>query len=141
MNLILEKAALYGFNSRALTERDFYSICERERIGVEWVNEEVSWYMTLNYRPYIVLPKCIYGLPLLFKQFHELGHHIAHHGLEPDVAFFHGDEDTKAELEADALALIALIPLKDLRSPRLDDSRYARQIVNERRRLYFLYGV
>lgn len=140
MKIILENLKPWGFNERQLTETDFYSICEREGIEIIWSQEKYSFYFTALGVHCIVLPKRLKGLKLLFAAFHELGHYFAHSGHEP-AALFNGLTQTKDECEADAIALIALMPRNRLKELAwLDGSRYGCGLYNERLRLYFLYG-
>lgn len=131
----------HGVGSRPLGEDDFYRICEKENIGIIWSDEKFSFTFTDGELQFIVLPKRERGLKLLFSAFHELAHCIAHAGETPAV-MWQGFFNDKNEAEADAAALVALIPLSHLgRVDFLDGSRIARKIYNERLRIYFLYGI
>ena len=76
--------------------------------------------------------------------FHELSHHFLHGGRDKTQAYFLGLLETKNEFEADALAVIALIPLSALKSFDFleeNPNRYAKKIYKDRQKVYFLYGV
>jgi Zn-dependent peptidase ImmA (M78 family) len=141
MKLLLKNLEKYGLGDRPLTEDDFFNICSIEGIEIIWSDGKHAFYFSLQGKHFIVLPKRRRGLKMLFAMYHELGHYAAHIGDEPDVAFLDLTH-TKQELEADAVALVALIPkhmLKELAF--LDGSRYGSHLYNERVRLYFLYGI
>lgn len=144
MKYSLEKLKKYGFNERQLSADDFYNICEVENITIIEMETSTSFYMTANNKSFIILKKNLRGLRRNFTQFHELAHHFLHGGRGITGAFYFGLLDNTQELEADALALIALIPLPELKSYEfLEDhpNRYAVKLFRERQRLYFLYGV
>jgi Zn-dependent peptidase ImmA (M78 family) len=143
MKYILNGLSKYDIGLRPLTEDDFYRICEAENIEVVWSDKKFSFYLAdPEFDIYcITLPKRRKGLRLLYEMFHELGHHFMHVGSEPAAAFS-GLTNTKDELEADAIALVALIPRSKLKEMAfLDGSRLGDHLYNERLRLYFLYGI
>lgn len=112
-----------GLDVRPLTEEDFFEICRREEITVLEEQVPTSFYMRCDNVPVIVLKKSEGGLRRLFSAFHELGHHFLHGGESDSLALFRGPRTSKAELEADAFAAIALCPLTALQSFRwLDDN-------------------
>lgn len=142
MKTILEKMRAFGVGARPLGERDFYNICEEQGIQIVWSNEEFSFCFADGDIKVIVLPKRIRGLKMLLAGFHELAHLLGGHAGETPSVMWKGFFDNKNEAEADAMALIALIPLSHLgRIDFLDGSRVAKKIYNERLRLYFLYGI
>ena len=143
MNFSLEKLKKYDFNRRILTETDFYRICAGEKIKVLELDVSASFYMSVSNESFIVLSKKLKGLKRTFVMFHELSHHFLHGGTDAASAFYFGLLESKNEFEADALALIALIPIEALESfDFLDDhpNRYARKLYKDRQRLNFLYG-
>lgn len=143
MKLLLLRIAIYGFNQRFLTEEDFYKICEAEGIEIIWSDKKFSWYMTVESVPFIVLPRRARGLKLLFKMFHELAHHFRHYGELPTQVYFHELLDNKDEMEADAIATIALVPKHGLDSyDFLEEhpNKFARRIYEDRKKVEFLYG-
>lgn len=141
MKILLEKLKPLGFNGRVLTEKDFHAICEKENILINWSNRKYSFYFSAFGQSCVTLPKRLKGLKLLFAMFHELGHHFAHVGDDP-VVMWKDMPHQKDEFEADAIALIAMMPINLLREMAfLDGSRYGGKLWNERMRLYFLYGI
>jgi Zn-dependent peptidase ImmA (M78 family) len=130
----------YGIGSRPMTEDDFYRICEHEGIEVLQSPEKFSFYFTMLDHHFIVLPKRRKGLKLIYAMFHELGHFAMHVGSEPNAAFLNGH--SKDEAEADAIALIAMVPRSKLKELAfLDGSRFGHHLYNERLRLFFLYDI
>ena len=141
MKLLLRGVEAYGIGKQAQTEEDFHRIAEAEGIEVIWSKEKFSFYFTMLGHHFIVLPKRRHGLKLLFAMFHEFGHYFAHVGDDPQVAFL-SDAHTKDEAEADAVALVALMPKHEIMSNAFfDGSRFGGQLYNERVRLHFLYGI
>ncbi len=144
MNLSLEKLEKYGFNHRILTEDDFYRICESEAIKVLELDAPTSFYFCASGQFFIVLQKKLKGLRKTFAMFHELSHHFLHGGRTIESAFFFGMLESKNEFEADALALIALLPIFQLKNfDFLDEhpNRFARKLYKDRQQLNFLYGI
>jgi Zn-dependent peptidase ImmA (M78 family) len=141
MKLILKKLEVYGIGKRPMTEDDFYNICEIEGIEIIWSDNKFAFYFSILGEHFIVLPKRRKGLKMLFAMYHELGHYAAHAGDEPEAAFF-GMTHTRDEIEADAIALIALMPKAKLKELAwLDGSRFGSHLWNERLRLFFLYDI
>lgn len=144
MKYLLTRLERHGIGSRALTEDDFWQIAESESIAVIFSDEKFAFSFTMLGRKFIVLPRRRQGLKMLFSMFHELGHMLLMNGKAPSFAFQglrHCDND-KEEAEADAIALVALIP-KDRLSEMaaMDGTRYGDRLWRERCRLYFLYDI
>jgi hypothetical protein len=125
---------------KPLSEQDFYSICAKERVEVVWASS--NFYCSTPLGNFICLDKRLYGIELLFAAFHELAHHWISAG-EPYAAA--GLGYGKDEMEADAIALVCIIPQSYLH--RIDEildlapRKVARQIKHDRLALYFLFGV
>ena len=102
--------------------------------------QKFSFYFSAFGESCITLPKRLSGLQLIFAMYHELGHHF-HAGDDPRVAW-HGMIHDRDEIEADAVAAVALIPISRIgQIDFLDGSRFARKLYEDRMKLYFLYGV
>jgi hypothetical protein len=93
-----------GWNRRVLTLDDFYEQCSKERVIVKRV--PLYWkgqYAMRKGWPSILLDEDLHGYELNLVAWHEFGHHLQHapgcFGLQ-----------TKAERQADKVALVALIP-------------------------------
>jgi hypothetical protein len=142
MKTILSNLRPYGYGVRPLGEVDLHRICDQERIRIVWSDDEFAFSISEVDWWAIVIPKRLKGLPLLFAAFHEIAHLLGGHAGETPCVMWNGFFDDKNEAEADAMALIALIPLSHLnRQEFLDGSRIAKKLWNERLRLYFLYGI
>lgn len=111
MQHLLRGLERHGIGHRAMTEDDFWNICHDEGIEVVLSRRRYAFYFTVPETDVkaIVLPERRTGPRLLFSMFHELAHHFLHGGDEPCIAF-QGLSDSKCEAEADAVALIALMP-------------------------------
>lgn len=131
----------YGIGSRIITEKDCFAIAEQEGIEVEWSDKKYSFYFSVLGYSCIVLPKRKKGHQLLFAFLHELAHHFLHAGDEVSASFLDGH--AKDELEADAIALIAMIPRHKLRdaAEEFGHTRASNKIWQDRCRLFFLYGI
>lgn len=148
MNLSLKKLSAYGFNHRPLVEDDLLQICAQENITVFYKDVPTSFYLEFHDRHFIVLRKHSCGLRRTFALAHELAHYFLHGGnlLEQDYLFemLSAQPNNKNEIEADTLALIALIPKSALGCDeflKTHTTSYARDLYIERQRLYFLYGI
>lgn len=125
MIFALAKCAAFidGFNSRALTEKDFYAICEREAVEVVFDDMPVLLGFTAKCagRNYIFLDQSMRGAQFLFVAFHELAHFVLHEPRtkKAGVTFYSLCRPSKEDDEADAAALVALFPTTSL--PRLED--------------------
>jgi Zn-dependent peptidase ImmA (M78 family) len=85
------------------------------------------------------------GVAWLLAAFHELGHHFLHAPPDSTVAYFYKlKSNTKEENEAEAFALIALIPeslmLKLIASEEYaEDHGFPAELLKERCELYTRY--
>jgi Zn-dependent peptidase ImmA (M78 family) len=114
MKLIIDKikGLAFGWNERALTERDFYKLCKRFQIRVtEMPLATGGFYYRVKGRDFIAISSRLTGSKRLFVMFHELGHFLLHVPDTGVTANFHGvGRRTRKEREADMFALCALIP-------------------------------
>lgn len=135
-----------GWGRRALTEADFHRI--RERHGVLFVeidHEDMEWKGLYTHEfgpPTILINARLRGLERLRVLFHELGHHIFH---APATCFFSDDSLNKAEEEAKAFALVALIPRQMVRGmlswSLFEDDLLPVELLKQRLKLLELYGI
>lgn len=137
MRLLLRNLRPLGFNRRALTETDFYNVCKDRQIEIVWSDEKFSFYFTMLGRSIITLPKRLTGVNLRFAVWHEFAHHALGHS-KCGGAFFQGLLKNNEELEADSVALIALMPLASLDQPASEELLPFR---GEREKLYLRRGV
>jgi Zn-dependent peptidase ImmA (M78 family) len=141
MKLLLDSLKPYGFNERRFTELDLYNLAEREKIQIIERGIKNSFYINPGGAPVIALGSSLKGLERTFALGHEIAHHLLHSSGGP-VAYFYKLSSTKEEAEADALSLIALIPIRELARPRiLNESEFAWYLYEQRKRLYYQYGV
>src|SRR5262249_52996827 len=95
------------WNVRVLTQDDFDYYCDRAGITVREVQlEQPGLSPCRNGLPQIFINDELRGAKKLFVSFHELAHHWLH---PPRIKMFIGWEDA-IEVEADVVAVCALIP-------------------------------
>jgi Zn-dependent peptidase ImmA (M78 family) len=95
------------WNVKVLTQDDFDYYCDRAGIAVREVSlEQPGLYICRDGQPQIFLNDELRGTERLFVGFHELAHYWLH---PPRIQFFLGWEET-VEVEADVVAVCALIP-------------------------------
>jgi Zn-dependent peptidase ImmA (M78 family) len=96
------------WNVKVLTQDDFDYYCDCDGIAVSETPLEVpGLYICRNGQPEILLSDELRGAERLFIAFHELAHHWLH---PPGIQMFHGLPSPRVELEADVVAICALIP-------------------------------
>lgn len=126
-----------GWNDRPLTEVDFYRICRKFKITVEEMPLRVSgFYYRVLGRDFIAIDSRLTGNKRLMVMFHELAHFLFHTPETGESASFHRvGRKTRQEIEADAFALCALLPVTSLAS--LDQSdQFSPEIVRERLKIF-----
>ncbi|HUF04354.1 MAG TPA: ImmA/IrrE family metallo-endopeptidase [Aridibacter sp.] len=142
LSILESRASEFGLGERRLTTGDFYDICEAE--GVEVISHpgEASWYMEVKSRPFIVLSDSRKGIEKEFVMFHELGHYFLHAG-NADRPMRDSLGPSKKEFEANAFALLALLPLADIEAIAEEDIEdgYHTAALRERLRLLESCGV
>jgi Zn-dependent peptidase ImmA (M78 family) len=113
MNHLARKARSLRTNwgRHSLTQAHFHRLREKHGVLlVEVDHDDMEWkgFYTHEFGPpTIVINARLRGIERLRVLFHELGHHIFH---APATCFFPEDTVNKAEEEAKAFALVALIP-------------------------------
>jgi|GEM_PF-4056106 len=134
----------YGIGVKPQTENDIPRLSKLLRIPILWTPGDFAFTYAIPDsigRSFIGLPAKAKGIDLQFKAFHEFGHILSGHvGDEPEILWYDKLSRDKREIEADAVALIALMPVgsdwQDIRT-----SRFGVRLYNERLRLYFTYGI
>jgi Zn-dependent peptidase ImmA (M78 family) len=108
-----------GWNERTLTECDLYRLCRRFDIRVDELPLETSgFYYRLMGRDAIAVNSRLDPRRRLFVLFHEFAHFLLHAPESGPAANFHGvGRRSRAEVEADAFALCAMLPRPALRDP------------------------
>jgi len=101
-----------GWNERPLTETDFYKLCRKHKITAEEIPLTVSgFYYCVMGKHFIAIDTKLSPAKKLFVMFHEFAHFLMHAPNYNETASFHGvGNQTRKEREADAFALVALIP-------------------------------
>jgi Zn-dependent peptidase ImmA (M78 family) len=151
MNLLLAqiKRKVPDWNKRALTERDFFRLCRRERpnIRVHTIPLRVPGFlMIVRGVPHLYLDDQLRGVQWLKVAFHELAHYYFHTPLSSYAAkFYRVQPNSKEEHEAELFALTALIPdsllMKFLASEEyFEDWGFAGEIMKERSNLFIRYA-
>lgn len=129
MLLILDKISdlKCQWNSRAMTERDFYRLCKRHKIVVQEMPLRVGgFYYCVLGRHYIAVNSRLRQQEKLFVMFHEFAHYLIHAPDTGVTASFHGiGRKTRKEFEADAFATCALI------SRKMIESRSIQELIEE----------
>lgn len=112
---------------------------------VEIDHEDMEWKGLYTHEfgpPTILINARLRGLERLRVLFHELGHHIFH---APATCFFSDDSLNKAEEEAKAFALVALIPRQMVRGmlswSLFEDDLLPVELLKQRLKLLELYGI
>lgn len=149
MNLILKRLlkSIPHLNSRELTEFDFYKLCRRERIKLTELplRENIyGYYTNIKGKAYIVINRNLPKMRWLEVAFHELGHHYLHAPVPQSVFFDSQNLLPRQELEAQTLALLALIPKSTLKE--IEDEPdlvfdYPLHLVEERIKLFHDFKV
>lgn len=146
MLLLSHKAASLeiGWNERVLTESDLYGLCGRFDITVdEQPLATAGFYYRLMGRDGIAVNSRMDPEHKLFVLFHEFAHFLLHAPESGPAANFHGiGRRSRAEVEADAFALCAMIPRPMLLEPAgaLYDSLKP-EMVNSRLELLRVYNI
>lgn len=137
MNLAISriKEILPHFNERPLTEEDFWLICETEKIKVFETTLIVNgFYFADENEAVIYLNSALRGIDWLENAFHELAHHFLH--TPP--------QSRKQEREAQAIALMALIPSCELEKTVCNSEdlcERARSILHKRLEILSKHGL
>ena len=147
MFTLLAKFQKLGWNKRILTEADFYRICQRERIKViEMLLLVPGFYMTCKGRAFICIDSRLRSVRWLHVAFHELAHHFLHAPANAaSASFFQINEAPKVLFEAEAFAVVALIPetlLRSMLTGEIEEMHgYPREMLEFRLKVLELYGV
>jgi len=149
MNFSLEKFTSLdiGWNERPLNDADFYRLCRRFKITVEELPLRVEgFYYCVLGRHFIAVDSRLPDRKKIFVMFHELAHYLLHAPNHNETASYHGvGRATRKELEADAFALVALIPQNWLLTRTADamiaDDGISPEILRQRFQLFETHGV
>lgn len=149
MNLIIERLlkSIPQLNTREMTESDFYKLCRKEKISLAEIplKENIyGYYTNIKGKAYIVINKTLPKMLWLEVAFHELGHHYLHSPVPQSVFFNSRNLSHKQELEAQTLALLALIPKPSLEKIEQEPDlifEYPLHLIEERLKLFRDSGI
>lgn len=143
------KRVIPRFEERPLTAEDFNRVCRRLRVKVHSIPLRVDGFYMFTPRggAHIYVNSRLYGLRWLHIAWHELAHHILHAPKEVTVAFFRNVQpDSKEDVEAEAIASVAILPESKLRrlltTPREEwEYDITEEMVAHRLKVLNTYGV
>ncbi len=148
MHFIVQKFKKLKLNRRVFSLDDVYRICEELSVKIEESEiEQEGFYLKIQGNATIYVNNNLRGLRWLYVVLHELAHHLLHASNYQNAAFFCLDrQDSKQHHEADAFALLAMLPEPFLRRLLAGDllnelEDYPKELVIKRLRLLDLYGV
>lgn len=111
INVYACAARLGIFGKKQMTLEDFFDICDREMITVDFHSAKTSLYLYVPQMNahYIILSKRLNQRQLLLTSFHELGHYAMHGGSFTEMRFWCNTTlQNKREIEADQFAKLAV---------------------------------
>jgi len=149
MRFLTEKIAKLkiDWNTRPLTEIDFYRLCKRFKISVQEMPLTVGgFYYRAMGRDFIAVDSRLDKVKKLAVLFHELGHFLFHTPESGATANFHGvGRRTRLEREADFFSLCAIIPRSWIEGRHMDEliceEGLPVEMVEERLTIYRQYGI
>lgn len=135
-------------NRHVFSVDDVRRLCQKE--GVEIVEADIEqdgFYLKCLGTPTIYVSCRLRGLRWLYVVLHELAHHLLHASDYQNAAFFCIEgQDSKQHHEAEAFALLAMLPESFLRRLLAGDllnelEDYPKEIIKRRLRLLDIYNV
>lgn len=149
------KKTFKKLNQREYTFDDFERIAKRQRIKIATysMSENVRGYYSTDLRKVyrkkcIVFNDCLSKYERLYVAFHELAHHFLHVTLSTKQTYFCRAfelTEIKQDLEADALALIMMIPQKllfEMAATNFEDvNPFFANLLIRRQAIYENFGV
>ena len=148
MFFLTRKFKKLRLNRHVFSESDARRICEESGVEIKEIDiEQDGFYLKVQGKATIYVNRNTVGLRWLYVILHELAHHLLHASNYQNAAFFfHKLQDSKQHHEAEAFALLAMLPEPFLRRllagdllNELDD--YPKELVMKRLRLLDTYGV
>lgn len=136
-----------GWNERPLNEDLFHRLCRKHRVRVKFLPLTVNgFYSCTKAKHYIAIDSRLPEMQALFVMFHEFGHFLMHSPSTDFTESFCGSATyTRDEIEADAFAYCALLPLTVLRTREpeelLGEDGYGSSFLMERLKVYERYGI
>src|ERR1044072_2255157 len=148
MFFLTRKFKKLRLNRHVFSESDARLICEESGVEIKEIDiEQDGFYLKVQGKATIYVNRNTVGLRWLYVILHELAHHLLHASNYQNAAFFfHKLQDSKQHHEAEAFALLAMLPEPFLRRllagdllNALDD--YPKELDMKRLRLLDTYGV
>ncbi|MBA3241987.1 MAG: ImmA/IrrE family metallo-endopeptidase [Acidobacteria bacterium] len=135
-------------NRRVFSELDVLCICEESGVEIKEVDiDQEGFYLKVQGKSTIYVNRKLGGTRWLYVILHELAHHLLHASNYQNAAFFFlKQQDSKQHHEAEAFALLAMLPEPFLRRLLAGDllselEDYPKELVLKRLRLLDIYGV
>ncbi|OLE52647.1 MAG: hypothetical protein AUG51_16890 [Acidobacteria bacterium 13_1_20CM_3_53_8] len=148
MFFLTRKFKKLRLNRHVFSEDDALRICKELDIEIKEAEiEQDGFYLKIHGKATIYISKNLRGLRWLYVILHELAHHLLHASNYQNAAFFcHRLQDSKQHHEAEAFALLAMLPEPFLRRLLTSDllnelENYPKELVEKRLRLLDIYGV
>jgi Zn-dependent peptidase ImmA (M78 family) len=138
------KKKLLEWNTRPLTEDDFYATCQIQKVRVleEDFFKYKGEYSIHKGKSIILLQKNLTRGDKLWVGFHELGHHLLHY---PVPHRFSKGLYRKMDREANYFAAIALLPTDLIKSKTFgeifEDYNYPTKLIELRKEIYDHYKI
>jgi Zn-dependent peptidase ImmA (M78 family) len=148
MFFLARKFKKIRLNRHVFSESDARRICEESDVEIKEIEmEQEGFYLKVQGKATIYINQDLRSIRWLYVVLHELAHHLLHASNYQNAAyFFLAAQDSKQHHEAEAFALLAMLPEPLLRRllagdllNELDD--FPRQLIEKRLRLLDLYGV
>ncbi len=133
------------WNSRVLTEADFYAICRAQKVRV--MESELfkfkGEYSIHEGIPFILINKKLGAGEKLWTCFHELGHHLLHYPTPKHR--FAKTLWNKFDREANYFAAIALVPTAIIKNKTaaeiISEFDYSKELLTIRKAIYEAYKI
>lgn len=148
MFFLTRKFKKLRLNRHVFSESDALRICKESGVEIKEIDiEQDGFYLKVQGKATIYVKRDLAGLRWLYVVLHELAHHLLHASNYQNAAFFvHNLQDSKQHHEAEAFALLAMLPEPFLRRLLAGDllnemEDYPKELVIKRLRLLDTYGV
>ena len=135
------------WNCEPLTEAHFHRLCKRHKITLQEMPLRVSgFYYCVMGRHFIAIDSKLPPAKKLFVMFHEFAHYLLHAPHGGATANYHGiGRRTRTEMEADAIALCALMPKTWVESDRFgelaEEAGFELEMVRDRLEIFDRFGL
>jgi Zn-dependent peptidase ImmA (M78 family) len=148
MRSLIRKFRHIKLNRHVFSIDDAIRLCEESGLEIkEQPLDQEGFYLKIHGKATLHINSNLRSLRWLYVVMHELGHHLLHASNYQNAAFFcHEQQDSKQHHEAEAFALMAILPEPFLRRLLTGDllnelEDYPRELIEKRLRLLDLYGV